>query len=105
MEITLHAHHAVMSDQLRARAERMVRKLAERIRRPVDATIRFTQDGPMRRVEIVLHPARRRPIVAAGQGRTYGPALAEAAERMETQLTRVKRTARARAAAAAAARA
>ncbi|HWG54144.1 MAG TPA: HPF/RaiA family ribosome-associated protein [Gemmatimonadaceae bacterium] len=96
MEIIFHAHHAVMSDTLRGRAERTVRKLAARMKRPVDATIRFAQDGPFRRVEIELRPARRRPIIAAGEGRTFGPALADAAGRMATQLTRVKRTPKAR---------
>jgi len=92
MNIIFHAHHAVMSDTLRGRAERMLLKLAARVKRPVDATIRFAQDGPFRRVEIELRPARRRPLIAAGQSRQFEPALADAAGRMATQLTRVKRT-------------
>lgn len=97
MDIIVHAHHAVLSDTLRGRAERTLLRLAARVRRPVDATIRFAQDGPLRRVEIELRPARRRPLIAAGQSRQFGPALADAAGRMATQLGRVKRTRKSRA--------
>ena len=97
MEIIFHAHHAVISDHMRQRAERLVRKLASRLPRPVDAIVRFEQDNPVRRVEIVLHAPRRRPLVAEGSARNYGPALSQAATRMEAQLKRVKRTPKARA--------
>lgn len=96
MEIIFHAHHAVISDRMRARAERAVHKLAGRLRRPVDAIVRFEQDGPMHRVEIMLHAPRRRALVAMARHRTFGPALAEAAARLETQLQRVKRSRKAR---------
>ena len=97
MEIIFHAHHAVISDHMRQRAERLVRKLAGRLRRPVDAIVRFEQDSPVRRVEIVLHAARRKSLVAEGSARNYGPALSQAATRMEAQLKRIKRTPKARA--------
>ena len=97
MEIIFHAHHAVISDNMRQRAERLIRKLASRLSRPVDAIVRFEQDSPVRRVEIVLHAARRRLLVAEGSARNYGPALAQACTRMEAQLKRVKRTPKARA--------
>ena len=96
MQIIFHAHRAVVSENMRLRAERLVRKLAARARRPVDAIVRFEQDGPERRVEIVLHAPRRRSVIAAGAARTFGPALAEAAERVGAQLKRVKRTPKAR---------
>ena len=97
MEIIFHAHHAVISDHMRQRAERLVRKLASRLSRPVDAIVRFEQDNPVRRVEIVLHAPRCRRLVAEGSARNYGPALSQAAARMEAQLKRVKRTPKARA--------
>lgn len=96
MEIIFHAHHAVISPNIRKRAEHAVIKLAERVRRPVDAIVRLEQDGPIRRVEIVLHAPRRRPLVAEGFNRNYGPALQEAVGRMEAQLARLKRTAKVR---------
>lgn len=97
MEIIFQAHNAVISDNMRRRAERTVRKLSRRIARAVDAIVRFEQDGPVRRVEVMLHASGKRPLVAEGVGRNYGPALGEAIDRMESQLRRVKRTPKARA--------
>jgi ribosome-associated translation inhibitor RaiA len=96
MEVIFHTHHATISDALRHRAERTVRKLAERMSRPVDAIIRFEQDGPLRHVELELRAPRRRPLIARGCERNFGPALTEAATRMEGQLTRGKRVPRSR---------
>jgi ribosome-associated translation inhibitor RaiA len=99
MEVIFHTHHATISDDLRDRAERTVRKLAERVSRPVDAIIRFEQDGSLRHVELELRSSRRgRPLIARGCERAFGPALAEAAARMEGQLMRGKRTPKSRAA-------
>ena len=96
MEIIFHAHHAVISENMRLRAERAVRKIARRLPHTVDAVIRFEQDGPTRRVEIVLHSPRQRDLVAEGRSRYYGPALKQASEKLLTQTARVKRTPRAR---------
>ncbi|MDQ4080320.1 MAG: HPF/RaiA family ribosome-associated protein [Gemmatimonadota bacterium] len=92
-----HSHNAVISDRLRVRAESIVRKLGTRVSRAVDAVVRFEQDGPTRHVEIVLHASPRRRVVSNGYARRYGPALAEAVSKLETQLSRSKRTPKARA--------
>ena len=97
MQIIFHAHHAVISDNMRLRAERVLRKLDGRISRAVDAIVRFEQDGPMRRVEVVLHAPRRKAVIAEGRSRHYGPALSEAVQRLEAQLLRTKRTPKTRA--------
>lgn len=97
MEVIFHAHNAVISDRLRTRAESSVRKLGSRVSRAVDAVVRFEQDGPTRHVEIVLHASPRRRLISNGYARRYGPALAEAVEKLETQLSRSKRTPKARA--------
>ena len=97
MEVIFHSHNAVISDRLRTRAESSVRKLGARVSRAVDAVVRFEQDGPTRHVEIVLHASPRRRLVSNGYARRYGPALAEAVTKLETQLSRSKRTPRARA--------
>jgi ribosome-associated translation inhibitor RaiA len=100
VEIVFHAHHAVISEHLRARAERAVQKAATRLRRAVDATVRFEEDGPTRRVEIVLHAPKQRPVVAAGEARLFGPALSAAAARLQVQVAKLDPTrARARRAA------
>ena len=96
MEVIFHAHHAPMSDRMRRRARVGVTRLAERLGRPVDAVIRFEDDGPVKRVEILLHAPRRKPIVAAASMRYTGVALGEALDRLAAQVEtqRCKRLAR-----------
>jgi ribosome-associated translation inhibitor RaiA len=96
VEIVFQSHHADVSDSMRTRARRAVEKLATRLRRVVDAVIRFEEDGPTRRVEIVLRAPRQRRLVAAGEGRFFGPALATAVDRLEKQARRTKRTPKSR---------
>lgn len=96
MELVLHSHNATVSDVIRERAERLVRRLAPRFGRVVDATVRFADDGPLRRVEIEVHQAAGRRIVCAGTGRYFGPALAHAGAALRAQLEHGKRTRRER---------
>jgi ribosome-associated translation inhibitor RaiA len=91
MEIIFHAHHAPMSPRLQRRAREGVDKLARRMGRPVDAVIRFEEDGPAHRVEIMLHAPRRKPLVAEARRRYAGTALNEALERLTAQVARVRR--------------
>ena len=98
MDIVFHGRGVAVSDHMRQRAITGVRKLTERSDRAVDAIIRFEEDGPTRRVEIVLHAPRHRRLVAEAEGRYFGPALAAALRRLRIQLTALKRTVRARAA-------
>jgi ribosome-associated translation inhibitor RaiA len=93
MQIIFHSHHASVSERLRLRAEKGVRKLADRLGGTVDAVIRFEGDGRTRRVEIVMHASRHRRLVAGGEGRYLGPALSEAMEALRDQIDRA-RTAR-----------
>lgn len=96
MEIILHAHHAEVTDSLRARAERAVERLSVRLRRVVTAIVRFEGDGPAKRVEIVLQSPRRRDLVARAFDRQYGPALSLAVQRLEMQVARSRRSYRPR---------
>ena len=90
MNIVFHAHHADMPEPLQQRAEQAVRKLATRLRRVVDASVRFSEDGPTRRVEIVLRAPRQQPLVAAGSGRQYETALGEALQRLESHVEHLR---------------
>ena len=90
MNIVFHAHNAEMPESLQQRAEQAVQKLATRLRRAVDASVRFAEDGPTRRVEIVLRAPRQQPLVAAGSGRLYETALGEALERLESHIAHLK---------------
>ena len=87
MEIIFHAHHAVISAHMRQRAERAVNRIAKRLHTPpTEAIVRFERDSGVCRVELQLNAPRQRRLVAEGHGRFYGPALAEAASRLEAQL-------------------
>ena len=86
MEIIFHAHHATVSDWMRTRASRGVRRLSARLSRAADAVIRFEQDGRVRRVEILLHAPKQRDLIASGESRFFGPALATALGRLQSQL-------------------
>jgi ribosome-associated translation inhibitor RaiA len=90
VEIVFQSHRAIVSDRMRAKARQAVEKLANRMRRAVDAVVRFEQDGALRRVEIVLHAPRQRNLVASGEARFFGPALSEAVDRLEEQARQVK---------------
>lgn len=94
MEITWHAHHAVISDRLRRKAEVALERLGKRLDRVVSATVRFEREETRCRVELLLTAPRRRPIVAEGHGRYYGPALALALTHLERQVSAERRTAR-----------
>jgi ribosome-associated translation inhibitor RaiA len=97
MEIVFHTHHAPASERLRRKAEQVLRKVARRSPRPVDAVIRFEQDGTVRRVELVLHTANGRQYVARADARYFGTALADAARRLAMQIDHTKRTPKSRA--------
>jgi ribosome-associated translation inhibitor RaiA len=86
VDIIFHVHHAIISDRMRRRTEAAVRRAGLRLGRTVDAIIRFEQDGPVKRVEIVLHAPRQRDLVARGQARYFGPAFAAAMNRLLAQI-------------------
>ena len=96
MEILFQSHHAQVSDRMRERARVAVTKLGARLARAVNAVVRFEEDGPTRRVEIVLHAPRRRAVVAEGTARFFGPALGFAIDRLDAQTRQVKRSPKAR---------
>ena len=93
MEIIFHAHHAAISPRLQQRAETSLRRTVVRLGRAVDAIVRVEEDGPTRRVELVLHAPRGRRLVAHGEARFFGPALTVALGRLNAQIAR-SRTAR-----------
>jgi len=97
MEIVFHTHHAAASEHMRRKAELALRRVARRARRPVDAVIRFAQDGPTRSVELVLHTSNGRRYIARAESRYFGTALADAIRRLTMQLDHGKRTPKSRA--------
>jgi len=97
MQILFQNHDAPVSDRMRRRAEQAVLNAARRARRPVDAVIRFREDGPSRRVELILHTSTGRRYVATSTARYFGTAIASAARRLTAQLTSDKVTPKTRA--------
>jgi hypothetical protein len=67
-----------------------VRRLALLLHRVVDATVRFVDDGPQKRVELIFHAAGGKLLVAEGRGRYFGPALSRAGARLRAQLDHEK---------------
>ena len=96
MEIMFQSHHAQVSERIRERARIAVTRLGARLARAVNAVVRFEEDGPTRRVEIVLHAPKRRAMVAEGSARFFGPALTYAIDRLDAQTRQLKRTPKAR---------
>ena len=96
MDILFQSHHAQVSERVRERARAAVMRLGGRLARAAKAVVRFDEDGPTRRVEIVLHAPRRRAMVAEGSARFFGPALTYAIDRLDAQTRQLKRTPKAR---------
>ena len=96
MDILFQSHHAQVSERMRERARVAVMRVSTRSARAAKAVVRFEEDGPTRRVEIVLHTPRRRAMVAEGSARFFGPALTYAIDRLHAQTRQLKRTPKAR---------
>jgi ribosome-associated translation inhibitor RaiA len=91
VEIIFQSHHATVSEFMRDRAERAVRKIAARLAGAVDAVVRFEADGPLRRVEIVLHAPRHQDVRAEGTAPRFAGALSQAVRRLDAQTRDPKR--------------
>ncbi len=94
MEIILHAHHAEVSELLRAQAESAIRRIATRMHHVANAIVRFVGDGRTRRVEIVLRGTRHRELFAVADAHDFAPALSTAVHRLESQVASVRRSRR-----------
>lgn len=81
-----------LTQSMLRKAEAAVTKAVERIPRATGATVRFNQDGPERRVEIVFNGPRGMRLVAAAAGRYWGPALNEALTKLLRQASKERRT-------------
>ena len=89
MEIIFHAHNAPIPDRLRRRAEVALTRVDGRVSRAVDATVRFEQDGPMKRVEIVLRRPKQKNVIALGESKFYGRALTTAIGKLDAQVRKL----------------
>ena len=81
-----------LTQSMLKKAERAVLKAAERIPRATGATVRFDDDGPERRVEIVFTAPRGTRLVATAAGRYWGPALNAALAKLVRQASKERHT-------------
>lgn len=92
MELNFSHRGIDLTQSMLKKAERAVRKAAERIPRATGATVRFDADGPERRVEIVFTAPRGTRLVATATGRYWGPALNAALLKLVRQASKERRT-------------
>ncbi len=81
-----------LTQSMLKKAERAVLTAAERIPRATGAVVRFEEDGPERRVEIVFTAPRGTRVVASAAGRYWGPALNAALTKLVRQASKERRT-------------
>jgi ribosome-associated translation inhibitor RaiA len=86
VEIVVSARNAVVSDSMKQRGKRAVERIARRLGQTVAARISFEEDGPQRRVEIVLRAPRQRNLIAESTAKFFGVALTAAILRLQAQL-------------------
>ena len=92
MEIVLSHRGVALTKSMLKKAEGAVRRAAERVPRATGATVRFNEDGPERRVEIVFSAPQGVRLVASSSGRYWGPALAAALAKLVRQASRERHT-------------
>ena len=92
MEISFSHRGITLTDSMLRKAERAIQRAAVRIRRATGATVRFGQQGPERRVEIVFTAPRGVRLVASSSGRYWGPALDAALVKLVRQASKERRT-------------
>ena len=92
MQLVFSHRGIALTQSMLKKAEAAVLKAAERIPRATGATVRFDEDGPERRVEIVFNGPRGTRLIAAAAGRYWGPALNAALTKLVRQASKERRT-------------
>jgi len=86
MRITITARHCEVPPELRARARRLIERLARLAPRPHDARVVFDADHGRPSVEVRLHAARGVLHVGTARGADQSSALNLAAAKVRRQL-------------------
>lgn len=92
MELVFSHRGIALTKSMLKKAEKAVLTAAERLPRATGANVRFDEDGPERRVEIVVTAPRGVRLVAAAAGRYWGPALKAALTKLVRQASKERRT-------------
>lgn len=88
MQTMITARHCEISDELRARTQEVVDRLAAVAQNPIEATVVYDVEGAARTVELRFHVAASEVLVAGGQAQDHRSALDAAEAKMRKQLTR-----------------
>jgi ribosomal subunit interface protein len=96
MQTTITARHCEIPDALRERARAVAERLGALAHRPIEATVVFDADGPLRTAELRLHVSRGEVLVAKGDGDDHRSALDRAEEKLRRQLEKVSQPRRSR---------
>lgn len=97
MQISITARHCEISDELRARAEAVLKRLATLVTRPVDGTVVFDLSAGRSTAEIRL-TGRGGASVASGEEKDHRTALDRAEDKIRRQLEKGGQTKRGRSA-------
>lgn len=85
MQMTISARHCEVTDELRARAEEVLQRLAALVSRPVEGLVLFDLAPAAATAEIRLHGSRGGEFIATGEGRDHRTALDRAEEKLRRQ--------------------
>jgi ribosomal subunit interface protein len=96
MQTTITARHCEIPDAVRARGRGVTERLGAHAHRPIEATVVFDADGPLRTAELRLHVSRGEVLVAKGDGDDHRSALDRAEEKLRRQLEKVSQQRRSR---------
>jgi ribosomal subunit interface protein len=88
MHTTITVRHTEISDELRARAEGVMARMAQLSSHALESTVVFDQGPLAHLVEIRLHVRGGQILVGHGEGPDHRTALDRAEERVRRQLTR-----------------
>ena len=88
MQTMITARHCEISDDLRARAQEVVDRLAAVAQKPIEATVVFDVEAAVEKVELRFHIAAGEVLVASGEAKDHRSALDAAEAKMRKQLTR-----------------
>lgn len=92
MEIVFSHRGIALTESMLTKAERAILKASERVPRATGALVRFEEDGPERRVEIVFTAPQGVRLVASASGRFWGPALDDALVKLVRQASKERHT-------------
>ncbi|HSM60873.1 MAG TPA: ribosome-associated translation inhibitor RaiA [Longimicrobiales bacterium] len=88
MRVQIAARHCDIPDSLRARAERLVARLAKYDRRMSTADVVFEEEKLVRRVEVILSVHGGEPVFARAEDAEFRAALDKVVERLGRKLRR-----------------